>query len=358
MRRRHSHDGGSGKWQCRPVALAVALACVISVVVYLLLWPVMNVVPQQQQQQQNQKQLNEAAPAAWLAAVQGEEECCRGIANLEFWGSVVRSAEQVKVESSHGCCSACKALCSSDKSCECNTWVYCADRALCADSFGECWLKKQKKVLEPEVHNSGKEVGWTSGLIYGPNQGIVALEIPHGVIRIKLLPECAPLSVTYILELLTLRHCAGCQIYRAESRGALWDDKGDLVKQGGRGGQVGPPYALVQGVLAPSGTKFPDNLMESHQRVQRGMVGWVEGGPHFFISLANHDEWQARHAIFGQVLAEDMAVVEELAALPTRPATWSGITAAVLTESVRIIKVRKAESADKHRKSILKEPSH
>lgn len=130
------------------------------------------------------------------------------------------------------------------------------------------------------------------------------------------------------------------------------------LNQGGRGGQVGPPYALVQGVLAPSGTKFPDNLMESHQRVQRGMVGWVEGGPHFFISLANHDEWQARHAIFGQVLAEDMAVVEELAALPTRPATWSGITAAVLTESVRIIKVRKAESADKHRKSILKEPSH
>lgn len=226
MRRRHSHDGGSGKWQCRPVALAVALACVISVVVYLLLWPVMNVVPQQQQQQQNQKQLNEAAPAAWLAAVQGEEECCRGIANLEFWGSVVRSAEQVKVESSHGCCSACKALCSSDKSCECNTWVYCADRALCADSFGEvvrrrlvleacvsarlpaclpallvclvvfadncvppaiataiaclpaclqCWLKKQKKVLEPEVHNSGKEVGWTSGLIYGPNQVRTAL---------------------------------------------------------------------------------------------------------------------------------------------------------------------------------------
>lgn len=46
----------------------------------------------------------------------------------------------------------------------------------------------------------------------------------------QLLPDCAPYSVAYILELLTLRHCAGCQIYRAESRGQSWDSEGNHIK--------------------------------------------------------------------------------------------------------------------------------
>nr|GFA92285.1 peptidyl-prolyl cis-trans isomerase [Tanacetum cinerariifolium] len=31
----------------------------------------------------------------------------------------------------------------------------------------------------------------------------------------------------YILELLTMRHCAGCQFYRAEGRGQSWDSEGN-----------------------------------------------------------------------------------------------------------------------------------
>ncbi|KAJ0559309.1 hypothetical protein HanHA300_Chr06g0198931 [Helianthus annuus] len=43
----------------------------------------------------------------------------------------------------------------------------------------------------------------------------------------QLLPECAPRSVMYILELLAVRHCVGCQFYRAEGRGQSWDTKGN-----------------------------------------------------------------------------------------------------------------------------------
>lgn len=47
----------------------------------------------------------------------------------------------------------------------------------------------------------------------------------------QLLPECAPNSVFYILELLALPHCIGCQIHRAESRGSFWDSKGNHIKR-------------------------------------------------------------------------------------------------------------------------------
>lgn len=47
---------------------------------------------------------------------------------------------------------------------------------------------------------------------------------------VQLYPDSAPYSVQYILELLTLRHCAGCQFYRAEGRGESWDLKGNHIK--------------------------------------------------------------------------------------------------------------------------------
>lgn len=47
----------------------------------------------------------------------------------------------------------------------------------------------------------------------------------------QLLPECAPNSVFYILELLAQPHCIGCQIHRAESRGSLWDSAGNHIKR-------------------------------------------------------------------------------------------------------------------------------
>lgn len=46
----------------------------------------------------------------------------------------------------------------------------------------------------------------------------------------QLLPECSPRSVFNILELLRFRHCAGCQFFRAETRGQVWDARGDHIK--------------------------------------------------------------------------------------------------------------------------------
>ncbi|KAL3633466.1 hypothetical protein CASFOL_022228 [Castilleja foliolosa] len=83
--------------------------------------------------------------------------------------------------------------------------------------------RKQKDVLAPEKQEVGNNVMWTSGIIFGRGEGIVGLETEYGTLHIKLLPECSPHSVAYILELLSLRHCAGCQFYRAEGRGQSWD---------------------------------------------------------------------------------------------------------------------------------------
>lgn len=47
---------------------------------------------------------------------------------------------------------------------------------------------------------------------------------------LQLLPECSPHSVINILELLGIRHCAGCQFFRAEARGQVWDAHGDHIK--------------------------------------------------------------------------------------------------------------------------------
>lgn len=47
---------------------------------------------------------------------------------------------------------------------------------------------------------------------------------------VKLFPDCAPHSVEYILELLAQKHCAGCQFYRAEGQGMLWDSNGNHMK--------------------------------------------------------------------------------------------------------------------------------
>jgi hypothetical protein len=47
---------------------------------------------------------------------------------------------------------------------------------------------------------------------------------------IQLLPDCAPRSVDYFIELLGLHNCAGCRFYRAEGRGHLWDAQGDSIK--------------------------------------------------------------------------------------------------------------------------------
>ncbi|XP_051120202.1 uncharacterized protein LOC127243978 [Andrographis paniculata] len=266
--------------------------------------------------------------------------CCRGIPNLELWGTAVKWGSDFKFNSSEECCKACKAMCTgNDGPCLCDTWVFCGNKDACGDKFGECWLKKQKDVMVPETKEVGNAIMWTSGVIFGGGEGIVGLETEHGTLRIKLLPDCSPHSVAYILELMSLRLCAGCHIYRAESRGQSWDAKGNHIKDA----PFGPPYALIQGTLEAQGMESKKIRSEHCPSIRRGSVGWVDSGPEFFISLANHEEWRNPYTVFGSVLQEDMDIAEKISRLATKSDVWNGVNVSVLAKivplSVRRIKL-------------------
>ncbi|XP_010269830.1 PREDICTED: uncharacterized protein LOC104606378 [Nelumbo nucifera] len=268
-----------------------------------------------------------------LEGVSGSEEgeCCKGIENLELWGAAVKWGSDFKFNTSEECCQACKAMCSGgDGPCLCDTWVFCGSRETCGPKFGECWLKKQRDTLAPDHHLSGEPQIWTSGLIFGKGEGIIGLETEYGVLHIKLFPDCAPHSVAYILELLGLHHCAGCQLYRAEGRGSSWDSEGNHISNA----PLGPPFALLQGTLEAQGTTFKKIPTEACPAIRRGSVAWVGSGPEFFISLANHDEWKKAYTVFGSVLPEDMEIAEKIAQLPTKPDLWNNIEVSVLEKPI------------------------
>ncbi|XP_040995413.1 uncharacterized protein LOC121241631 [Juglans microcarpa x Juglans regia] len=261
----------------------------------------------------------------------GEAECCRGIEHLELWGDAVKWGSEFKFNSSEECCMACKSMCrGEDGPCLCDSWVFCGNKEACGPRFGECWLKKQKDTMDPNRRDSGDQVMWTSGLIFGKGNGIVGLKTGYGTIHIKLFPDCAPHSVSYILELLALHHCVGCQFYRAESRGRSWDSQGNHIENA----PFGPPFAVVQGTLEAYGTIFEDIPREACPSIRRGSVAWVGSGPEFFISLANHNEWRKAYTVFGSVLPEDMEIVEKIVRLPTKPEVWSNINVCVLEKPV------------------------
>ncbi|KAG5061352.1 hypothetical protein AAZX31_01G190600 [Glycine max] len=270
-------------------------------------------------------------------AAENDRGCCRGIENLELWGAAVKWGSEFKFNSSEGCCNACKSMCSGkDGPCLCDTWVFCGDRKACGSKFGECWLKKQKDSLAPERQEGtppGEVIGWTSGLIFGKGEGIIGLETEYGTLHIKLLPDCAPHSVAYILELLALHHCAGCRFYRAESRGQSWDSEGNHIENAA----FGPPYALIQGTLEAQGTAFNKLPVEDCPTLKRGSVAWIGSGPEFFISLADHSEWKNEYTVFGSVLPEDMHFAEKITTLPTIPDVWNNVNVTVLEKPVPLL---------------------
>ncbi|KAL6847671.1 hypothetical protein ACP4OV_022459 [Aristida adscensionis] len=286
--------------------------------------------------------LSPAAPQPPPAAARPEADCCRGIQGLELWGPAVKWGSEHRLPSAAACCASCKAMCPhpDDGACRCDSWVYCGDHRRCNDRFRECWLKKQKDVMAPAVVARGEDVMWTSGLVFGKGEGIVGLETSLGTLRIQLLPGCAPRSVDYFIELLGLRNCAGCRFYRVEGRGNLWDAKGDHEKNAA----FGPPYALLQGTLEVDGVPFKEIAREACPSVKRGSVAWVESGPEFLISLANHEEWNGAYTVFGHVLPEDMAIAEEMTLLPTSTDVWSNVTVKVLRDPV-YFKVKRRTNA-------------
>jgi len=64
--------------------------------------------------------------------------CCRGIENLELWGSAVKWGSEFKFNTSQECCNSCKSMCTGkDGPCLCDTWVFCGNREACGSKFGE-----------------------------------------------------------------------------------------------------------------------------------------------------------------------------------------------------------------------------
>jgi len=253
-------------------------------------------------------------------------ECCRGLEHTEFWSEAVNWGNDFLLNSSQMCCNACK------KNNKCNSWVYCGDEVKCGTMYRQCWLKRQKDQFEPEIHDASPSVAWTSGLVFDPDSGIVELVTNSATVRMELLPDCAPNSVQYILELLKMGHCAGCRFYRAEGRGDLWDPEGNHIAKM----STGPPYAVIQGTLEVQYVPFKEIPRESQPAIKRGMVGWVGTGPDFFISLVDHDEWPHKHTVFATVLEADMALLEDIANLPTNRTSWMGVNVAVLLDPVSL----------------------
>lgn len=264
-----------------------------------------------------------------------EEDCCRGISHMELWGSVVKYGSQNKVNSSRECCETCREMCSTN-SCECNSWVFCGDDKLCGAHLHECWLKMQQDVMKPDVRSLEPSVPWTSGLIHGPGQGIIEMKTTLGNIRIKLQVSWAPRTVAYIRDLVRVGYCQGCQLYRAEGRAGIWDEKGALRDPE----KKGPPYALVQGTMKADGVLYKRAEKEAAPPIKRGYVALIDGGPDFFISLADHPEWGNSHSVFGTVLPEDMALVEEITKRPTKEENWDGTDVLALEDPLSFIMQR------------------
>lgn len=91
---------------------------------------------------------------------------------------------------------------------------------------------------------------------------------------------------------------------------------------------------MVQGTLEAAGFTFSKLPLESSHTTRRGSIAWVDSGPEFFISLANHIEWKRSYTVFGTVFPEDMNIVEEIADLETKSDVWNSITVLVLERPI------------------------
>ncbi len=149
------------------------------------------------------------------------------------------------------------------------------------------------------------------------NQSILSLKIetsPPITIRIAVLKKECPKAYEFLSFMVDNQHteCRPCTIYRGEPVPSYWGSK-DYPDRYFNGGRWGPPYALVQGGLVNS--KFNKVEQDNHRPkiLKRGMVAWAGGNSiHFFIALADHPEWGDVHTAWGEVLEEDMLLVDKL----------------------------------------------
>lgn len=227
----------------------------------------------------------------------------------------------------------------------------------------DCWLKKRGAPWEDVDVLQGRSTKWTAGVLGSPPPAAesagdpdrpcdFALLMLDGLVRMRLRPE-AESAARYVAALLSEMGAGasdasasapaldparpprdGLRFYRAEPVPKHW---GSLEWPDNYfGGRWGPPYALLQGSLRPTGTRVKasnaDRSQQARPVIRRGMLAWAggAGGPDFFIALAQHPEWGNGHTVFAEAFAEDMAVIDALMRRPLRVSNWGSINATEL----------------------------
>ena len=300
------------------------------------------------------------------------------MAQTELPGDVVQWGADHRQATPAACCAACKAHRDG-----CNTWVHCSNSTACGAHHLECWLKKRSAPFEDVDLLSGRSALWTSGVLGetpAPPSAAratdaadttfdLALSTVEGVVRLRVRPQ-APSAARYVAALLDEQRPAaampdeqrppavdparpvrdGLRFYRAEPVPDRW---GSLDWPDNYfGGRWGPPYALLQGSLRPSGTRVRPSSADSGQGakpvIRRGMVAWAGGGggPDFFIALAQHPEWGNGHTVWAEVLPPDMAVIDAIMRRPLRVSNWGSINATELVTPVPFDLMRPREIRD------------
>ena len=121
---------------------------------------------------QHELHVRVAAPAPLKPLLSAEPavdapEQCNARAHTEYEGGVVTWGSNNKVESAAACCESCRASAAKARpdGKACNIWVYCADKDLCGERLGQCWLKHTLNPADPPSRGSGPSVPWTSGAV-------------------------------------------------------------------------------------------------------------------------------------------------------------------------------------------------
>ena len=148
---------------------------------------------------------------------------------------------------------------------------------------------------------------------------------PPVVVRLEVYAMEAPDAARFVNNVVSssTQPCVDCSLYRAEPVPDYWGSPA-YPDRWFDGGRWGPPYALLQGKFQKGNEVNPNAAPESHQPIiQRGMVAWAggKGGPHFFIALADHPEWQHGHTVWARVLEEDMDQLQLLLQRPLKTIT-------------------------------------
>lgn len=150
---------------------------------------------------------------------------------------------------------------------------------------------------------------------------------PPLVVRFELYTKEAPDAARFVNNIISsaasTRPCVECSLYRAEPIPDYWGSPA-YPDRWFDGGRWGPPYALLQGKFENGNDLNPNAAPENHRPIiRRGMVAWAggNGGPHFFIALADHPEWQHDHTVWARVVEEDMDNVQLLLQRPLKTIT-------------------------------------